>query len=490
MLAILQFDAPSVSLLDRMVSAGRLPTLARLRSRAAPRPMETSAALFEGAVYPTLYSGSDVAEHGIYGAFPWDASAQRVQSMLAVPRPETVWERIGRAGRRSLVVDPYTGWRTDAPGVFLSGWQFRNRMVLPHESSPRDAHRTLARELGPPPDAQTVFGRLSDETLRDLGTALRAAPARAADVVVHLLPRERFDLVWVTFSGAHLAGHHLWPGENGTGTTILEEIYVAVDAAIARIWSALPPDADVLVLSPDGMGANTSRSDLLPDMLHAVLAGGAPATSSSAGGGVWRMRAAVPRSLRGATARVIGDDLARRLVARWHFRSIDWRRTRAFALPGDCAGFVRLNLRDRERDGIVAPADARTVMDEIATGLMTFRDPDGAPAVGAVESLPASVASGRNAHALPDLIVRWTERPTATLTGVTSARFGTVARNGAGPGLAGNHVEGAWIQVLPGPSRVRDLGRTVRLPDVAATACALLGADAHGLPGSPFLVPA
>ena len=488
MLAILQFDAPGLSLLDRMVSAGRLPTLARLRARATPRPMETSAALFEGAVYPTLYSGADVAEHGLYGAFPWDASAQRVQSMLTVPRPETVWERIGRAGRRSLVVDPYTGWQTAAPGVFLSGWQFANRMVLPHASSPRRAHRTLARELGPPPDAQTVFGRLTDETLRALGTALRAAPARAADVVVHLLPRERFDLVWVTFSGAHLAGHHLWPGENGTGAAILEEIYAAVDAAIARILSALPADADVLVLSPDGMGANTSRSDLLPDMLHAVLADGA--TAASAGGGVWRMRAAVPRSLRGATARVIGDDLARRLVARWHFRSIDWRRTRAFARPGDCAGFVRLNLRDRERDGVVAPNHARALMDEIATGLMTFRDPDGAPAVAAVESPPASLGSGRNAHALPDLVVRWTERPTAALTGVTSARFGTVARNGAGPGLSGNHVEGAWIQILPGASRARELGRTVQLPDIAATACALVGVDTHGLAGSPFLLPA
>ena len=34
--------------------------------------------------------------------------------------------------------------------------------------------------------------------------------APAADAVTHLLARERFDLLWVTFSGMHLAGHYLW----------------------------------------------------------------------------------------------------------------------------------------------------------------------------------------------------------------------------------------------------------------------------------------
>ncbi|MGH7894918.1 MAG: hypothetical protein ACREQL_09625, partial [Candidatus Binatia bacterium] len=71
MLAILQFDSASPPLLDRMLRAGRLPTLERLRARAEPRPLETSAALFEGAVYPTLYCGVDVGEHGIYSAIPW-----------------------------------------------------------------------------------------------------------------------------------------------------------------------------------------------------------------------------------------------------------------------------------------------------------------------------------------------------------------------------------------------------------------------------------
>ena len=39
---------------------------------------------------------------------------------------------------------------------------------------------------------------------------LIAAPARVADAAVDLLGRERYDLVWLTFSAAHLAGHQFW----------------------------------------------------------------------------------------------------------------------------------------------------------------------------------------------------------------------------------------------------------------------------------------
>ena len=47
---------------------------------------------------------------------------------------------------------------------------------------------------------------------------------------------------------------------------------------------------------------------------------------------------------------------------------------------GDC-GYIRLNLRGRERDGIVEPEEAAGLLERIVTGLKTFRDPDGEPAV-------------------------------------------------------------------------------------------------------------
>ncbi len=152
---------------------------------------------------------------------------------------------------------------------------------------------------------------------------------------------------------------------------------------------------------------------------------------------------------------------------------------------------MRLNLRGRERDGIVAPEDAEALMDEIADGVRTFTDLDGHPAVESVERVAERFGSGARADLLPDLIVRWTDRPSTNLEGVRSERFGTVRRHGVGSGRSGNHTEGdAWALVVPGASRPVTPSRPPRLEDIAATAAALAGVDVSDLTGEPLLAPA
>ena len=483
-----------------MLRDGRLPALAALRAEGALASLDTSPSLFEAAIYPTLYSGVEVGDHALYSALPWSPDEQRVRSWETVAKPPSVWERLARAGRRALVVDPYQGWAPDeGDGLWVSGWQFQNRMVLPRWSVPRDALSQSARTLGRPPAAETTFGRLDAGTLLAMRHALVEAPGRAAALVERVLARERFDLLWVTFSGVHLAGHYLWdgsllpegidPAARRTLDGALGDVYAATDAALGRIVAALPPDTDVIVFSPDGMGPNTSRSDLLPGMLAAVL-GDHPERAVTAGGALWRWRAAIPPSYRAAIARLLSDDRVRAITAALHTVGTDWRGTRAFALPGDCHGFVRVNLRGRERDGIVPAAEASSLLETIAAGLATFHDPDGAPSVAAVERLPPDVARGRHAHLLPDLVVRWGERPSARLDRVTSARFGRVARSGVGPGLSGNHTEGAWTLVVPRRGRPAAAAAAPRLIDLAATACAHADVAATDLAGAPLLEPA
>src|SRR6185369_10471095 len=152
-------------------------------------------------------------------------------------------------------------------------------------------------------------------------------------------------------------------------------------------------------------------------------------------------RAGIPTAWRAAAAKLLPEATAAAITARLQTFGIDWRRTQAFAVPGDHYGFVRLNLCGRERDGIVPPAEADALLDRIADGLATFRDPDGAPSVAEVVRTRDALPAGSRRGLLPDLVVRWSERATARLDAVTSARFGRVARHGAGPGLAGNHTD-------------------------------------------------
>jgi predicted AlkP superfamily phosphohydrolase/phosphomutase len=496
-LVLLQFDAVDLALVERMMAKDKLPTLAALRAEGSWRPLECATDLFEP--YLVLYTGTELGQHALYSAFAWSAAEQRLCFLDELPRPETVGDRISRAGRRSFFLDPFQLWppaRTN--GIAISGWQFEQK-VNPRWSSPPSVARALARRFGRPPVLNDSYGGRSTARLLEMRRDLLSGPARAADAVTHVLMRERFDLVWINLVSAHQAGHNFWElGALSDGASpeihrelerTLEDVYCASDAAFGRILATLPPDADVIMFSPTGMGANNSRSDMLPDMLRAVL-GGAPsavgAEGESRGSSIWKFRAAVPAAWRGALARRLPGRAVRDVVRRLYLRNVDWSTTRAFALPGDHLGLIRLNLREREREGIVRPAEAEALMEQIASGLETFTDPDGAPSVASVERV-AQAITGTSVDDLPDLVVRWSERPSKDVDFVSSKRHGKVLRRGVGSGWSGNHDQGAWIVLPRAGGRLRELGRPPQVADIAATACALAGADMSGLAGEPLL---
>ncbi len=497
MICVLQFDAASVAALDRLLGEGRLPNLAALARGGRRVELETPAVDFAAGAFYTLYSGVELGDHGIFYPFQWAAAEQRARYATAFDAAPAVWERLAAAGLRTLAIDPYESRPPQrANGVFVCGWGFADRVVLPRWSRPERAGRDYARRWGRGPQATEIFGRPRARDLLALRKKLVAAPRRIATLAEELLARESFDLAWLTFSAAHLAGHQFWdlsqldaaaldPSTRRTLEHALDDVYAAVDEAFGRVLEALPAGADVVVTSAVGMDVNTSRADLLPAMLARVLAGG-PIDPGGAGA-IWRLRAAMPAGLRGAIAAAIPDRAALELTARLELRGTDWATTRAFAHPADNQGYVRLNLKGRERDGIVDRGQADELLDEIAAGLATFGDADGAPAVESTIRAP-ELYPGSHADRLPDLAVRWSGTPATTLTSLHSEEFGEVRRLGAGSGRSGNHTPGdAWAVVAPGASEHAEPQRPPRLVDVAATVCEVTGADSDGMAGTPLL---
>ncbi len=502
MLAILQFDAASMRLLTRLLDEGRLPRLAALKERGTWLDLDAPATQFAAGAQHTLYSGVELADHGLFYPFQWSAPEQRVHYMGALHAPPPVWEQLSSVGTRTLAVDPYESRppSTPPPGTQLCGWQLHDRVVLRKWDHPAGVHGRLRKAFGRPQPVDEVFGRHTVQEMLGLRERLLGAPGRVADAATLLLGEASYDLAWLTFCAAHVAGHQFWDlsqldeaqldaASAPQLRTTLEDVYVAVDAALGRVVDALPEAADLLVISPVGMDVNTSRADLLPEMLRAIL-DPETHTDDAPRGSIWRLRAAVPSGLRAKVAGALPEKLALDLTARLEMRGVDWSRTRAFAHPAENQGYVRLNLRGRERDGIVEPADAPALLEEIADGIRTFTDIDGRPAVRDVRRVADVFGSGDRAHQLPDLIVHWTDTAATTLDGVRSPTFGTVRRRGVGSGRSGNHTEGdAWALVVPGASTLATLARPPRLEDVAATALALGGGDPSVTVGEPLLVP-
>jgi predicted AlkP superfamily phosphohydrolase/phosphomutase len=72
---------------------------------------------------------------------------------------------------------------------------------------------------------------------------------------------------------------------------------------------------------------------------------------------------------------------------------VDWSKTRAYSLA---IGMIYLNLAGREAHGIVDPADAPALIEEIKAKLLALRDEDGTPAM-------AEVYAAADVHAGPFL---------------------------------------------------------------------------------------
>ena len=149
----------------------------------------------------------------------------------------------------------------------------------------------------------------------------------------------------------------------------------------------------------------------------------------------WRSRNAPPEKLVQDVGYIPG----------YHYRH-HWPRMQAFALPAFLDGRIRINLRGRERDGIVELSQYEETCRTIETILGECRDPrTGEPAVASIErassSNPMSLANSES-----DLLVVWRdvagalEHPRLGLIGpVPLRRTGGHTRHGVaylvGPGF-------------------------------------------------------
>ncbi|WP_370467985.1 alkaline phosphatase family protein [Nitrospira sp. KM1] len=498
-IAAISLEAPSAPLIEQLIGDDRMPHLAALQR--AGQNVQLAPPFLDGSVYSTLYTGRHPSEHGIYSLFTWSPSEQRLRLSYDLMPADTLFQRLDRAGKRVLAIDPPEHpLQNLTNSIVVSGCQFQSRVHLAKWSRPSNVGKELSEHLGQTPRGEETFGQPSQHHLLYLRDILMQAPGRLAGAVERLLAEKTVDVLWVHMVAVHLAGHQfLNPaavnliGQSSAGSALLKnslvDVYQAADAALGRIVKALPADANIFVFWPKGMGQETCRADLLPEMLKRILNPGAPVQKSSGSDALTKLRAMVPTSLRTAIADMLPDSLSLELTARLGTIGKDWPTLRAFSLPSDGPGLVRLNVRGRERNGIVAKSEVNELCNEISAGLRTYCDIDGNACIAGIERPGEHLPPGRALDHLPDLIIRWSNEQAIHLRGVTSPVYGTVLREGVGSGRSGNHVHGSRAIIVPRSGTYRPIkGRQPHLVDVTATVLAAAGVLHSDLPGQSLIV--
>lgn len=487
-------DAAESELIEAWTGDGTLPRLAGLIRDGAYGRLASTADWLVGSPWPSFYTSTLPSEHGFYHYLAWHPD----RMAAARPDPERLpltpfWRRFGEDGPRTVAIDvPLVYAPEPFHGVEVNGWATHETLVSAASHPPNLLDRIESRH-GRSPRVDELYDLLSVDRLLGIRDEQVGITHRLLDVALDLLAREPWDLGIVCFAAAHRAGHKLWD-ETGTGENSrpdarerlrggLRDVYRELDAAVGRLVDAAG-DASVLVFSVHGMGPNPCRTELLGEMLGRVLAGDAPSADPSPGL-VQRLREAVPNEWRHAVKQRLPHALQDRLTAFWRMRGVDWSTAPAVSLVADLQGYVRVNQKGREAEGMIAPGPEKDALcARIADGLATFVDEDtGEPVVREIARIETIYPDGPHRDLLPDLVVRWTETPAALHRAIASPRFGAIPwpTPGRNPsGRSGNHRgEGILVAVgpgFPGGGRI-DGGHVI---DLAPTACRLLGVETPG----------
>jgi predicted AlkP superfamily phosphohydrolase/phosphomutase len=484
---IVGLDMADGALIRHWSDQGRLPALAALASSGQWIDLESTAEVLHTSTWPTFATGTLPGRHGVYYPYQPKPGHQLPQHIAPEQYGEpTFWQSADAAGRRCVLYDvPETFPESRFGGRAIFDWGTWAWYGTP-AAQPAGLLKELKKRFGPYPLGYEAK-RLALGYPRDIEQRLLRSVRYKSLTSRWLIERHDWDLAVVGFCETHPAGHYLWPADVDAVTPATEmafaplfSVYSAIDHALGELRAAVPRDCTMMIVSGDGVRPNRCGWHLLPAVLERLGYACQPAGPDGGKG------AAPSRSLLSRAQSVVPPEARRWISAKlpWWLRdqlgmraqagNIDWTRTRAFALPTDLEGCIRINLKGREPLGIVEPgAEYTGLCEEIRTCLQELMNPaTGAPAVRRVWIRNDVFPGARQEH-LPDIIFTWDDA--APIVAVTSPRVGLV--EGVNPDVrSGTHsphgfllVEGAGVRRAP---RSR-----ARLIDVAPTAMKVLGLD-------------
>jgi predicted AlkP superfamily phosphohydrolase/phosphomutase len=491
---VVGFDGATLSLCDRWIAEGRMPTLAGLMADGSHGVLRSVFPYNSAVAWATLATGTNAGRHGIFDfVLPREGAYALKVTTREDRRVPALWNHASDAGASVAVVNiPMTFPAETLNGVMISGMDapsLEQRAVSPPEL------------LGEIHRLQPDYRIMSKAYIRAEHGEWEAAERELVEVmenrarlVAELARRRSFDLLMVNLEATDGSHHFFWqhldpghprhdPALAGRFGDTIGRVYEASDRELARLIDAHRPDT-VFVVSDHGGGPSNDWVVYMNDWLaeEGLLAirpsAKASAVKRAYAVAMRHMSAPLKRRLRPLFGRFI--ERAKGLTL---YGDVDWSGSKAYAT---IQSMVRLNLRGREPEGIVDPSETAAVLEELGLRAVDRRFPDGRPLftlAARAEEIYRGDVPGR-----PDFVVE-PEQGTEVRGRNTSGHRGFLHRLadlGAAYYPSGVHTpEGV---VIAAGSGIERRGRVAEsgILQVAPSVLASLGVPAPALEAEPF----
>jgi len=492
-LVVLALDAADSRMVRKWAGEGCLPTMARLLTANAVLSIDTPAGVLEGAIWPTLYTSTSPATHGMYAYLQITPGTYDMRLGLRADRLPfpPFWDFLSRAGLRVAVIDaPLTRPLGNLNGIQVVNWGAHDgAWSWKRSSRPRGLIDEVLTRFGEHPAPATCdspnYSVRTDFDFEELRKSLFLGIEKKAALLSHFLKTGEWDFFFGVFSESHCLGHQFWhfmdsrhPRYNSKATESLKSSikdgYTAIDSALGTLLENRSSDTQTMILLSHGMGPYFHGTHLLDEILERLDINGPQPTHVISSHGVrksiWELKKIVPKTVRHGLNSGISGRLFNSL---WHWSHPafnPWSQMRAFQVPANAmTGAIRVNLEGRDPNGKVKQGrEYRSLLDRLSEALMELENPEtGKNAVEWVAEA-GELFQGPRLSELPDLFVEWDHN--TAIRSLRSARIGTVTEGSPRTQRTGSHWAGGLLlgagaqfkkPVLDGPARVVDIAPTI-----------------------------
>lgn len=418
---VIGLDSAEPTFIEALMASNELPNMQRIRAEGAYGLLDNFDVYTAELPWTTFATGAMPARTGYWTPLKYHTNYDVTTRAAYEYDDYQAFYALGKEYKVCSFDVPQVRLQKNLNGLQINAWGAHSPQVDQEANQPHELEALLQKH-GRHPGLHCDYAHvLNMSKVRRVYEVLMDGIQRRGNICVDLLDKESWDLFVTVFGEPHGGGHNFWqflpdhplheaeiPGQEMLPENPLKNIMIAIDSAIGKIVDSAPENANIVVFSAHGMGPNTMdlpSTFFLPEMMYRYHFN-QPALGVSV-----KNNAVVTKQIWGNWERHVWNTasrgnlfvraLRRVLPTRWYNRlepyfevgSDDfplnphqayeryhprpwfqttlwyahlWKDMKAFALPSFSDGYVRINLKGREKNGIVNPEDFPKVIREVS----------------------------------------------------------------------------------------------------------------------------
>ena len=387
-------DAAEPTLIKQLMNAGQMPAMASLERDGQWLHLRAPAYIGSGSVWPTFITGKSPTHHGLYSEWIWRPDRmelERYHGRDLLP----FWKDLDQQGISIGVLDvPFATPVGLKSGFEVAEWWAHDSVLAETQFGPAAISSVLKEALPHPLSLKRQDAVKPEDPvgLEQLRADCAEGASRRGKLAENLIRETNPHLALVVFPETHHAGHQMWHTTAAdhdlfknrnlySSESLLTEVYREIDTQIGKLVDKIQPET-VMIFALHGMKAAFGSPAFLSSLLCArgfshLLNWRSQSWAERRTSLLARLKKTAPLSLRKFYYRVAPPAAIQQVARPTMLPVYDWRKTRAFSLPTDQYGWIRINLEGREAKGCVSINQYMETRTELEAMLHELKNVDG-----------------------------------------------------------------------------------------------------------------